>query len=189
MDKFFILTFVMTLIILLIVTGNLIHFILRKFVSKKTSFEKMGKTTKVQVIYHLREAIAELSKTKTGAIITIENIDSLDNLRTDGLEIEANISSALLISIFNKQSPLHDGAVIIKESKITYASTYFKITTKSINNRYGARHRAALGISEQCDAITIVVSEQNGAITIAKAGKFFPINRDQIQENLIKHLN
>nr|WP_318033879.1 DNA integrity scanning protein DisA nucleotide-binding domain protein [Mycoplasmopsis bovis] len=113
-----------------------------------------------------------MSKNKIGALITIENNDNIENLRTDGVIIDANISSSLLISIFNKYSPLHDGAVIIRDNKILYAATFYKITKKSINNQYGARHRAAMGISELCDATTIVVSEETGFIKPYKKWNF-----------------
>ncbi|UVD81821.1 DNA integrity scanning protein DisA nucleotide-binding domain protein [Mycoplasma iguanae] len=187
-NTFIILNFVLLVWVVLLTIIFLVFYIIKKLKSKKTSFSKLGNTTKVHLIYHLKEAIIELSKSKTGAIITIQKKDDLSSFRTDGLELNANISSTLLIAIFNKKSPLHDGAVIIKDNKITYASTYFKITGKSINNKYGARHRAAMGISEQTDAITIVVSEENGDVTIAKLGKFFSTNLDLIQENLLKHL-
>ncbi|NEU02693.1 diadenylate cyclase, partial [Escherichia coli] len=121
-------------------------------------------------------------------LITIENNDNIENLRTDGVIIDANISSSLLISIFNKYSPLHDGAVIIRDNKILYAATFYKITKKSINNQYGARHRAAMGISELCDATTIVVSEETGFIKLIKNGIFYNVKIEQFQEQLIKYL-
>ncbi|WP_027122936.1 diadenylate cyclase [Metamycoplasma spumans] len=151
----------------------------------KTSKKTLGKSTKIRIIYQLKEAIENLSKNKTGAIITIEGKDNLDLLRTDGVIIDANISASLMISIFNKHSPLHDGAIIIRNNKIYYAATYYKITKKSIDNRYGARHRAAMGISEICDATTIVVSEENGGVTIAKNGEFSPIILANLQETLV----
>ncbi|TPR53699.1 DNA integrity scanning protein DisA nucleotide-binding domain protein [Metamycoplasma neophronis] len=151
----------------------------------KTAKKSLGQSTKIRIIYQLKEAIENLSRHKTGAIITIEGKDNLDLLRTDGVIIDANISSSLIISIFNKHSPLHDGAIIIRNNKIYYAATYYKITKKSIDNRYGARHRAAMGISEICDATTIVVSEENGGVTIAKNGTFTPILLDNLQETLV----
>ena len=141
-------------------------------------------STKIRLINQLREAVEYLSDTKTGAIITIENNDAIDNLRTDGINIDANISASLLIAIFNKHSPLHDGAIVIRNGKIIYAATYFKITRKSIDNKYGARHRAAMGISEISDATTIVVSEETGKVTIAKYAVFHPIDLEQFQERI-----
>ncbi|MBU4691246.1 diadenylate cyclase [Mycoplasma zalophi] len=146
---------------------------------------KVSKSTKIRLIHQLKESLKYLSKNKTGALITIEMTDKLDNLRTDGVIIDANISSSLIISIFNKNTPLHDGAIIIRDNKIVYAATYYKITKKSIDNKYGARHRAAIGISEISDSITLVVSEENGAISLVKGGMISPIFTDRLQESLV----
>ncbi|WP_262337575.1 diadenylate cyclase, partial [Mycoplasma nasistruthionis] len=128
------------------------------------------------------------SRNKVGALITIENNDNIDSLRTDGVLVNANISSSLLISIFNKNSPLHDGAVVIRDNKIYYAATFYKITRKSVDSKFGSRHRAAIGISEQCDATTVVVSEEDGGIKIIKGDTIESVQLDQFQEQLIKYL-
>ncbi|MEA4115506.1 diadenylate cyclase [Mycoplasma sp. 744] len=156
--------------------------------NRKNQYQKLGQSSQLRLINQLREAIEYFSKNKIGAIITIENNDNIENLRTDGVILNANISSSLLIAIFNKTSPLHDGAVIIRENKIYYASTFYKITKKSINNQYGARHRAAVGISEICDATTIIVSEETGEVKFVKNGNFYDIRIEQFQEQLIKYL-
>jgi len=155
---------------------------------KHSNYDNLGQSSKIRLIHSLNEATAELSATKTGALITIVNKQTLDEFRTDGIRIDANISASLLISIFNKKSPLHDGAIIIRDNKITYAGTYYKITSKSINNRYGARHRAAMGISEQTDALTIVVSEETGSITFAQQGQFTKIKQSEFQERITEYL-
>ncbi|MBN0919091.1 DNA integrity scanning protein DisA nucleotide-binding domain protein [[Mycoplasma] gypis] len=149
------------------------------------SRKKVSKSSKIRLIHQLKESLEFLSKTKTGAIITIEMNEKLDSLRTDGVIIDANISSSLIISIFNKHTPLHDGAIIIRDNKILYAATYYKITKKSIDNRYGARHRAALGISEISDSVTLVVSEESGNITLARNGSLTTIANEQLQESLV----
>lgn len=154
----------------------------------ETKSNKISSSSKIRLINQIREAVEYLSKTKTGALITIENNDKIDSLRTDGVNIDANISSSLIISIFNKNSPLHDGAIIIRNGRIIYAATYFKITRKSIDNKYGARHRAAMGISEISDTTTIIVSETNGDVTIAKNGVFTTIDVSQFQEKIIFYL-
>ncbi|MBZ4195370.1 diadenylate cyclase [Mycoplasma tauri] len=174
------------LILVIVSLPILISIFSTKF--KKTRFNKMGKSSQIRLINQLREAVEYLSKNKIGALITIENNDNIENLRTDGIIIDANISSSLLISIFNKYSPLHDGAVIIRDNKIYYASTFYKITKKSIDNQYGARHRAAMGISELCDATTIVVSEETGNIKLIKNGIFYAVKIEQFQEQLVKYL-
>lgn len=159
-----------------------------KFIFKKTNFRALGQSSQIRLIYQLKEACEQLSKDKTGALITLVNKTNLDNYRTDGIALDANISSALLISIFDKHTPLHDGSVIISNNKITYASTYFKITAKSIDNRLGARHRAALGISESTDALAIVVSEQTGGISFAKHGTLTKVTLYDFQEKLVEAL-
>ena len=155
---------------------------------KKTKFSEMGESSKIRLIKQLNDAVVELSKSKTGAIITVVNKQKVDQLRTDGVKINASISAALILSIFNKNSPLHDGAIVIENNQIVYAGTYYKITSKSVDNKYGARHRAAFGISEQTDSLTIVVSEENGGVSFAKDGALHRINMDDFQEKIISFL-
>ncbi len=159
--------------------------LIEKIKSDKSKSQELGSSSKIRLINQLRESVEFLSRTKTGALITIENNDNLDNLRTDGVKLNADISSSLIISIFNKNSPLHDGAIVIRNGKILYASTYYKITKKSIDNKYGSRHRAGLGISEVSDAVTIVVSEETGGVSITKDSMLIPIKLSEFQEKLV----
>ena len=170
---------------LVVLLVPLINKIFEKINKAKRESNVLSSSSKIRLINQLREAIEYLSQKKIGAIITIENNDNLDNLRTDGVKIDANISSSLIISIFNKNSPLHDGAIIIRSGKIVYASTYYKISKKSIDNKYGSRHRAGLGISEVSDATTIVVSEETGDVSITKNSMIIPIKMSEFQEKLI----
>ncbi|OYD27061.1 uncharacterized protein (TIGR00159 family) [Mycoplasma testudineum] len=181
---------VILFILIIILAIVLIPYIglLYRVVFKKSRYSKLGSSSKIRLIHQVKEAVIQLSKDKTGAIITIENHDQIDNLRTDGVIIDANISSSLIIALFQKNSPLHDGAIVIRDNKILFAATYYKITRKSIDNRYGARHRAAMGISELSDATTIVVSEETGGINITKNGLFHKTNIDNFQESLVKLL-
>ncbi|QNM93891.1 DNA integrity scanning protein DisA nucleotide-binding domain protein [Mycoplasma sp. Pen4] len=178
--------FALILLSIYILWPILSGFISNKF--KKNKYEKLGKSSQIRLINQLRESVEYLSKHKIGALITIENNDNIDNLRTDGVVLNANISSSLLIAIFNKTSPLHDGAVVIRDNKIYYAATFYKITRKSVDSKFGSRHRAAMGISEQCDATTVVVSEEDGSIKILKGSIIQPVKLDQFQEQLIKYL-
>lgn len=165
----------------LIVKGIIILF-------KKTKYSQMGQSSQIRLIRQLHDSVEVLSETKTGAIITITQKNTLDTFRTDGVKIDSNISSQLILALFNKKSPLHDGAIIIENNKISYAGTYYKITSKSVDNKYGARHRAAIGISEQTDSLTIVVSEENGQVSFVKEGKLFKIPLGDFQEKLIEFL-
>lgn len=155
---------------------------------KRTKYRQMGQSSQIRLIRQLHDAVEDLSKNKTGAIITIINKQDIDHLRTDGIMIDANISSSLILAIFNKTSPIHDGAIIINNKKITYAGTFYKITSKSVDNKYGARHRAALGISEQSDALTIVVSEETGTVSFVIAGQAHKIKLQDFQEKLVEYL-
>ncbi|WP_406613505.1 diadenylate cyclase [Mycoplasma corogypsi] len=176
----------LTVILIVNVWPHMVSFM--KSRTKKVKYDKLGRSSQIRLINQLRESVEYFSKNKIGALITIENNDNLDNLRTDGVILNANISNALLIAIFNKNSPLHDGAVIIRDNKIYYAATFYKITRRSVQNNYGSRHRAAMGISEQSDATTIVVSEENGSVRIIKGQMIHQIKVEEFQEQLIKFL-
>ncbi|HBM70658.1 MAG TPA: TIGR00159 family protein, partial [Firmicutes bacterium] len=112
-------------------------------------------------------AVITLAKQKIGAIITFEKKDSLTDVMKSGTIINAPVSSELLQTIFYPGTRLHDGAVIIKNDMILAASVYFTPTTRPLTGKFGSRHRAAIGISEVCDAVTVVVSEETGRISIA----------------------
>ncbi|MBD5788831.1 hypothetical protein MSGX11T_02305 [Mycoplasma synoviae GX11-T] len=174
-------------IILIVFKNNFKDFFNKK--NRRKKYESLGKSSQIRLINQLRESVTYFSENKIGALITIENSEKLDNLRTDGIILNANISSALLISIFNKNSPLHDGAVIIRDNKVYYASTFYKITSKSLSSEFGSRHRAAMGISEQSDATTIVVSEETGSIKIFKNSTVYTIKLEFFQESLIKYIS
>ncbi|WP_341493709.1 DNA integrity scanning protein DisA nucleotide-binding domain protein [Mesomycoplasma ovipneumoniae] len=154
------------------------------------SFVDLGISTQRKIVYELFFAVKYLSKNKVGAIITLQRNILLDSLRTDGVKIDSLINSSLLIAIFQKSSPLHDGAVIIVDDRILYASTYFSVSESTLEDRYGARHRAALGISEVSDSITVVVSEQSGEVVIVRDANFFKVtNLETFTEVLTKELN
>ena len=108
-----------------------------------------------------------------------EKGQSLQDYIKTGIEINAKVSKELLCSIFMATTPLHDGAVIIQGDKVACASAYFPPTSVNLSSRYGARHRAALGISEVSDALTIVVSEETSAISISEHGTI--VNVDDVQ--------
>ncbi len=144
--------------------------------------EKVGKTTDVlsadvsvsqiqQMINELVEACSAMSKSKTGALITIQRSQSLSDFIRTGIVMDSEVSTELLGTIFQYGTPMHDGAVIIQGNKIACAAAYFPPTTKDLPSKYGARHRAAVGISEITDSITIIVSEETGNISVAVNGQ------------------
>lgn len=125
------------------------------------------------------KACSTLSERKTGALIVFERVSKLGNYRQTGTPIEGRVSSTLLESIFNKYSPLHDGAVIISGETLIAAGCIMPITERSsLPSRFGLRHRAAMGIAEKTNAIALVVSEETGDISLADGDEF--INKIEI---------
>jgi diadenylate cyclase len=122
-------------------------------------------------IRSLLKAVMQFSQEKTGALIVIRRKSSMDMYAETGDILNAETSSRLLASIFNKTSPLHDGAVIIDNDKIKAARVILPVTEKlDLPPEYGLRHRAGLGISEMTDSLVIIVSEENGQISVAEHG-------------------
>ncbi len=117
-------------------------------------------------------AVTTLASEKTGALIVIERNIGLRNFVDTGVQLDANLSYDLLVTIFNPSTPLHDGAVIIQNERLAAASVFLPLTKNpEISRELGTRHRAAIGITEGSDAISIVVSEETGLITYVEAGE------------------
>lgn len=163
----------------------------------RSLLEKLGKTSvfsrlstltineREKLVDELVKACSEMSKTKTGALISLEQGHSLNDYIKTGTPMNSVVSSELLCSIFQYGTPLHDGAVIIQGVKIACAAAYFPPTTLDLPTSYGARHRAAVGISEITDSITIVISEETGNISIAEGGKLTVVNEKSLREFLL----
>ena len=139
---------------------------------------------KEQLVQDIYDATVALSKNRIGALITIEQSTSLEDYTGNAVEINAKVSPNLLTSLFQTTTSLHDGAVIIKGNRITYASVYFPSAPQQISNRYGARHRAALSISQVSDSLTIVVSEETSGISIAYNGKINSVDETTLKNKL-----
>ena len=122
-------------------------------------------------INEIIRATFEMAKKKTGALIVIQQNQPLKEIEETGIRINGIVSSALLINIFEKNTPLHDGAVTIVGDKVTAATCYLPLSDTDISKDFGTRHRAALGMSEMSDAVTIVVSEETGRVSVAVNGK------------------
>ena len=129
-------------------------------------------------------ACKEMSSTKTGALITIQQAQSLNDYVRTGIRMDSVVSRELLGTIFQYGTPMHDGAVIIQGNKIACAAAYFPPTTKDLPSKYGARHRAAVGISEITDSITIIVSEETGNISVAVNGQLTQYKTEGLQRYL-----
>ena len=132
------------------------------------------------------KAVMQLAQTRTGALIVIRRKSNLEMFTESGDILNADTSSRLLLSIFNKLSPLHDGAVIINNEKIIAARVVLPVSEKlDLPPEYGLRHKAALGISEVTDSFVIVVSEETGGISVAEEGK---MQNDITLKNLMEKL-
>lgn len=135
-----------------------------------TSNRESGMITE-RTISEITKACVEMSKVKTGALIVIEREQSLVDYERTGIDVDAILSSQLLINIFEHNTPLHDGAVIVRGNRVTSATCYLPLTDRSnISKELGTRHRAGVGISEVADSITVIVSEQTGKISVAVDG-------------------
>ena len=116
-------------------------------------------------------ACLDMSNSKTGALIVIRQKDDLMFIIENGITLDANISVSLLKNIFFKNAPLHDGAIIIEGRRIVAAKCILPVTQSDVPKEYGTRHRSAIGVSELTDAVVVIISEETGAISIAKNGQ------------------
>ncbi|MDR2168145.1 MAG: diadenylate cyclase CdaA [Clostridiales bacterium] len=118
-------------------------------------------------------AASKMSKVRTGGLVVIEQGTVLSDVEATGIALDAVVTSQLLLSIFETTSPLHDGAVIVRENRAKAATCILPLTTAHLASELGTRHRAAVGVSETSDAYALVISEETGAISIAKDGKLY----------------
>jgi len=148
----------------------------------RTALEKLGRTkflkdlafskeSNSKLIDEIASTVSELSRQKIGALIVLQRQTGLREYIETGIQIDAEVSSALLSSIFFPRSPLHDGAVIIASGKIVSAKSILPVSNASINPGLGTRHRAGIGVTETSDAVSIMVSEETGTLSIAVSGK------------------
>ena len=161
--------------------------------NKGSFFEKIKffKNQKLQKdstdINSIISACYNMSKSKTGALIVLERNNNLNFLRDSGDQMNITVSQPILESIFFKNSPLHDGAIIISDNIIRATRVVLPINNETkISGKYGLRHRAAVSITERTDAIAIVVSEQNGKISYIKNGEFISFESENNLHNLLK---
>lgn len=167
----------------------------------RSGLEKFGRSTQVfsqtqqvsdeeKLVKALLKSVAYMSPRKIGALISIERTQTLQEYISTGIPLDADISSQLLINIFIPNTPLHDGAVIISGNKIATACSYLPLSeSMAISKEFGTRHRAAIGLSENSDALTIVVSEETGGISITSKGEFLhDLTKENFEAILRTHL-
>lgn len=161
--------------------------------NKLTNFlgiEKSIETKTREDIYKIVIAVEEMAKTKTGALIVIQRDISLSDITSTGVAMNSEISPQLLVNIFVPKTPLHDGAVVIRNNKISAAACILPLASgKDISRELGTRHRAAVGVSKEYDAIAIVVSEESGKVSIAKDGTLIAdVSEEALKKILIKNI-
>ena len=149
----------------------------------RAALEKLGRTTQIfagpaisseeALVQAILKSVKYMAPRKIGALVAIERARTLQEYRSTGIPLDADVSGELLINIFIPNTPLHDGAVIIKEDKVAVACAYFPLSESAgISKEFGTRHRAAIGLSEVSDALVFVVSEETGGLSIAMNGQF-----------------
>ncbi len=150
----------------------------------KGELRRFTDTTKNDIV----KACFDMGRVKTGALIVVEQDVKLQEYERTGIDLDAHLTRQLLINIFEKNTPLHDGAVIVRNDRIVAATCYLPLTENlGISKELGTRHRAAVGISEVSDAVTIVVSEETGKISVAVEGILYhDLDRDGLSKILSK---
>lgn len=162
----------------------------RNFLSSIFSFDSSGRSDQIsdRTITEIARAVNEMSEVRTGALIVVEQTILLTEYVNTGIELNADVSSQLLINIFEHNTPLHDGAVIVRGDQIVAATCYLPLSENAqINKKYGTRHRAGLGISEASDSFTIIVSEETGRVSFAYMGNLTTgVTSSMLREELHK---
>lgn len=149
----------------------------------RAMLERLGRTTQIftsntlskedKIVDAFIKSVAYMSPRKIGALVAVEQAQTLQEYRATGIKLDADISHELLINIFIPNTPLHDGAVIIKEDKVAVSCAYLPLSESAgISKEFGTRHRAAIGLSEVSDAFIFIVSEETGNISVAHSGHF-----------------
>lgn len=160
----------------------------KKFVTALFDFGAAQETGRFsdKTINELVKASFEMGKVKTGALIVVEQDIVLTEYERTGIELDSMLTSQLLINIFEKNTPLHDGAIIVRGNRVVAATCYLPLSdSMSISKELGTRHRAAIGISEVSDSLTIIVSEETGAVSVAKTGRIYrELTQDGLREQL-----
>ena len=158
------------------------------YVGQTRFFQRIFRVGKSKTILSIIEASMQLQERHWGGLIVIQKETGLRSYKEQGTQLKAEVTAPLLVSIFNPSSPLHDGAVIIQNDIIDAAACILPLTeSKMIDPEMGTRHRAALGISEETDAIVVLISEEKARISVAEDGRFSHIGIDKV--GLQKFLN
>lgn len=166
----------------------------KNFLFSVFSFDSSRKAEELfseKTINEIVKACVEMGKVKTGALIVIEQQISLRDYERTGIDVDGIVSSQLLINIFEHNTPLHDGAVIIRGNRVTSATCYLPLSDNlGLSKELGTRHRAGVGISEATDSLTIIVSEETGRISVAYEGELYRnLDADALRMRMQQVLN
>ncbi len=161
----------------------------RKYVAALFPFESLKRTDEKfsdRTINEIAKAAVEMGKAKTGALIVIQHNESLADYERTGIEVDAVVTSQLLINIFEHNTPLHDGAVVIRGDRVASATCYLPLSdSRQLSKDLGTRHRAGVGISEATDSMTVIVSEETGKISVAYGGRLYHgLTSDELKKHL-----
>ena len=159
-------------------------------ITKYFGIDKDLETKTKEDVYKIVIAATELAKTKTGGLIVIERDININDIIDTGVKMESEVSPQLIVNLFTPNTPLHDGAVIISNNKIASAACILPLADdKEIAKELGTRHRAGLGISKESDAVSIIVSEETGKISVAIDGNLIAdVKEEALRNILIKHV-
>ncbi len=164
----------------------------------RTALEQLGRNSKLdffddkednvqaKTVDEIVIACREMAKTKTGALIVIERKTTLNNIIETGIEIEGIVSNQLIQNIFEYKTPLHDGAIIIRDNKIMAASCILPLSNTKLDKSLGTRHRAGVGMSENSDAYVVIISEETGALSLVADGILYKnVSEEDLRKKLI----
>ncbi len=159
--------------------------------STKGRFFRMGQQTTAEQIDSILNACEALVAVKRGALIIFPRHIDIKSVIDSGTRLNADLSSSLICTIFDHDTPLHDGAIVVQGGKIVAASCYLPLSSQTgINASFGTRHRAALGLAEDSDAVIIIVSEENGAMSLAyNANIYYDLDRESIKKTILALLS
>ncbi|HAN10414.1 MAG TPA: TIGR00159 family protein [Clostridiales bacterium] len=152
--------------------------------------QKQYTALSLEVVDEIVDATKQMSQKKTGALIVLEEKVKLGEYEETGISVDSKVKSEMLMNIFEKNTPLHDGAVIIKNNRISSATCYLPLSADcKISKKLGTRHRAAVGITEVSDCVVVIISEETGAISLVKNGEMtYDIQRESLRNQLINEL-
>lgn len=139
------------------------------------------------LVSELERAVTKMSSEKTGALIVLERNMGLNDVCASGIKIDGIVSAEFLMNVFVPNTPLHDGAAIIRANRLIAAGCLLPLTDdRSLSTELGTRHRAAIGLSEQCDAVIVIVSEETGTISVAESGRIYRhLDAEQLRQYLM----